>query len=202
MISIANTVHSIRVPRYGEKHKNNDMPMGVYPRKQISKGEFAERFWSKVDKSGDCWIWTDHYTESGYGQLKIGSKTNGTRRNALAHRISYQLSKGDIPDGMFVCHTCDNPKCVRPEHLWVGTPYDNIRDMFKKGRSGVGEDAPNYKLSSKKVANIRSLNGKMRVKEIAEKYRVCVKTIYNIINGKSWGVPSEMIAGERGDNNE
>ena len=96
-----------------------------------------ERFWSKVDKSGDCWVWTaavvgsrnpkfDHV--GGYGVFGIGRKVY------RAHRVSWEMAHGPIPDGMLVCHSCDNRGCVRPSHLFLGDQADNVRDMDSKGR--------------------------------------------------------------------
>ena len=81
----------------------------------------------RIDESG-CWEWTSEKTEKGYGRLRVNGK------NVRAHRLSYQLFVGEIPKGLFVCHSCDNPGCVNPEHLFVGTCMDNIHDMIVKGR--------------------------------------------------------------------
>jgi hypothetical protein len=77
------------------------------------------RLWSKVDKSGECWLWTGSLA-AGYGQIQYKGKM--TR----VHRVSWQLEYGEIPKGKVVCHSCDNPLCVRPAHLWLGTQLDNI----------------------------------------------------------------------------
>lgn len=90
-----------------------------------------QRFWDKVDRRGpqDCWEWTAAKDARGYG--RVGSKRP---RTELAHRVAYRLTKGEIPSGMLVCHSCDNPPCCNPEHLFVGTDADNNKDMHTKGR--------------------------------------------------------------------
>jgi hypothetical protein len=90
--------------------------------------DVIKRFLSKVSKSDGCWEWTASKQTYGYGKMWF----NG--RLECAHRISFILFKGEIPKGIFVCHVCDNPPCVNPEHLFLGTVGDNIRDMVKKGR--------------------------------------------------------------------
>ena len=87
-----------------------------------------ERFWEKVDKTGNCWIWTAACMTNGYGQIWDGSKDRG------AHRISWILHNGPIPNNLHVLHKCDNPPCVRPDHLFLGTPIDNMLDAKAKGR--------------------------------------------------------------------
>ncbi len=89
----------------------------------------AERFWSHVDRTGECWIWRSGRSGSGYGAFHPA----GTTRIIQAHRYSYELTKGPIPKEMFVCHTCDNPACVRPDHLWLGTAKENHTDKVNKG---------------------------------------------------------------------
>ena len=92
------------------------------------------RFWSKVEKIAgcDCWIWTGALAKKGYGHLSKGRDINESQ----AHRYSYRLAYGPIPEGMLVCHKCDIPCCVRPDHLFLGTYTDNILDAVKKRRHG------------------------------------------------------------------
>jgi hypothetical protein len=87
------------------------------------------RFWAKVEKTEKCWEWTAALHETGYGIFGIGGK-----RVDRAHRISWRMHFGEIPKGMIICHRCDNPRCVRPDHLFVGTYADNTRDCMEKGR--------------------------------------------------------------------
>lgn len=94
----------------------------------------ADRFWEKVDKSGDCWLWTAATAFWGYGVFQLGrGPGEGIVR---AHRWSWEQAHGPIPDGLFVCHHCDTPACVRPSHLFLGTNADNLGDMGRKGRAG------------------------------------------------------------------
>lgn len=87
-------------------------------------------FWSSVDKSGDCWIWTGPIGRGGYGKYWAGDG-----QHQSVHRYSWAIANGPIPEGMVVCHHCDNKKCVRPVHLFAGTQKDNMHDMMAKGRA-------------------------------------------------------------------
>lgn len=92
----------------------------------------SELFWRRVKKTRGCWLWTGAKTRGNYGELVhvVNRKQTGWR----AHRLSWVLNKGEIPDGLQVLHRCDNPPCVNPEHLFLGTQHDNITDMWLKGR--------------------------------------------------------------------
>jgi hypothetical protein len=90
----------------------------------------AIRFWSKVIQGPECWTWRGSVSETGYGSFQYRNRKMG------AHRAAYLMHVGEIPTGMIVCHRCDNPSCVRPDHLFVGTHKDNTRDMMAKNRDG------------------------------------------------------------------
>jgi hypothetical protein len=152
----------------------------VYPLK-----ERLERL-SKPVQSG-CIEWQSS-TRNGYGRLIIGSRTDGTRSSVSAHRLSYEIHVGKIPDGFFVCHTCDNPKCINPDHLFVGTRQDNTDDREAKGRNKIhlihrkGEEHPSAKFSDKVIVKIRSEAGS--VKEIAMKYGMSERHVRDIRKNK------------------
>lgn len=94
-----------------------------------------ERFESKFDKGDGCWVWKAHKNKNGYGQFGVMLEgRNGYMVNRYAHRVSWMLYRGEIPEGLCVCHSCDNPSCVNPDHLFLGTRKDNTQDMINKGR--------------------------------------------------------------------
>lgn len=110
---------------------------------QDRKEEIEKRFWSKIRKGGDseCWEWTAAKNARGYGSL--GFRLEGELRTFLSHRVAWVLNGRDIPHGLLVCHTCDNPPCCNPAHLFVGTSMDNARDRDNKGRGGAARGDAN-----------------------------------------------------------
>lgn len=146
-------------------------------------GTVEQRFWAKVNKSDDCWLWTACRTNQGYGQIKVGE------RLISVHRFSYELHHGAIPVGMFVCHTCDIRNCVNPAHLWLGTTADNTHDMIAKGRRIItkGDAFVLTKVTDEQVSEIRSLwaTGRYLQREIAVMFGVNRTHVCNIVNNKA-----------------
>lgn len=144
----------------------------------------VERFWSKVDTSGDCWVWTGTLLSTGYGVIHLTST-----QPVGAHRFSYELAYGPISKGLCVCHTCDNPPCVRPDHLFLGTHTENMRDKMAKGRHHYmrGERVNGAKLTEDQVIEIRRriVHGEPR-HDLANEYGVSKATIVDVCSGRSW----------------
>lgn len=144
----------------------------------------AQRLEQYIFYSPDgCWYWTGAYFCSDKrGRLQVDGKSR------IAYRLTYALMFGPIPEGKFLCHTCDNPKCVNPHHLFVGTAMDNSQDMKRKGRTRnmpKGVKHPGAKLNDEKVLEIRSLKG-LTHGEIAEMYSVSGSLISMIRNRNIW----------------
>lgn len=143
----------------------------------------------KINEETGCWEWQG-CKRSGYGRTIIGSRTDGTRRTECTHRISYMLNYGEIPKGMEVCHKCDNPSCINPDHLFLGTYKDNAMDCLNKGRmyNPKGEKQGRSKLKEVDVATAREeyLKGEVSSRELAKRYNVSRKTMWDALTGKTW----------------
>lgn len=145
-----------------------------------------QRFWERVQKSGGCWIWRGPFMKNGYGSIGMGGREG---RREYAHRLSWILANGPIVDGLYVLHRCDVKACVRPDHLFLGTHADNMRDKALKGLAVVAscENSPNAKFTNAQVLAIRqrAAEGAM-YKTLALQHRVHPSVISRIVNRKTW----------------
>jgi predicted XRE-type DNA-binding protein len=143
------------------------------------------RLWSKVDKSGECWIWKGS-TASGYGQIQHNGKMK------RVHRLAWELENGEIPEGLEVLHNCpgrDNPLCVRLKHLWLGTHKENMHDRDNKGwnMAPKGEASNFAKLTNQDVIKIRELyKQNITQNDLAEMFNVSKPNISMLVNHKTW----------------
>ena len=149
---------------------------------KLTKATPEERFWFYVIKGPGCWGWSGH-TSHGYGKLTVGYS-----RQDKAHRFSYELHNGPIPEGLFVLHHCDNRACTRPDHLFLGTAADNTADMVTKGRgksvAHLGEAHGMAKLTEAAARAILKSTGPARM--VAAKFNVSESTIYMIRGRHIW----------------
>lgn len=175
----------------------------------VSTKTIAERFWPKVARGDGCWLWTAAIHRNGYGKFNIGGKI------LLAHRVAWSLAVGTVAEGSYICHHCDNPGCVRPDHLFIGTPVDNRQDSIKKGRDRIGnlkKDESEYyrpklvpstrntenllrgsectwaKLTEEKVREIRRryISSRISQRRLADEYKVSVMTINDVVHRRKW----------------
>lgn len=177
------------------------MPAEVYSRRT-----FEERFWSKVDKTDGCWEWTGTLHKPwNYGRIRY----HGV--DYYAHRVSWEIANGNITDGLLVCHRCDNPPCVRPDHLFLGTSKDNQQDMAAKGRHfsvthpdwvargerhgsqtkpervSHGETHHKAKLTELQVRDIRRRAAEgVSVRGMAREYGLAVRSMQRVVWRQTW----------------
>lgn len=144
-------------------------------------GDPLERVLSYVQKSDGCWLWTGVVNNMGYGIATLNGKATS------AHRVVYALLEAPVPKGMDLCHKCDNSLCVRPDHMFVGTRKDNMRDAARKGRTVRGSRSPSAVLNESMVreARARAADGEP-IKQIAADLSAPYKVLWAAVRGKSW----------------
>lgn len=172
---------------------------------------FHRRFWSKVDVNSDpgrCWEWQGKRRHLDYGVFAFWDPERRKKGEKRAHRTSWELMYGEIPEGLFVCHHCDNPPCCNPYHLFLGTQADNMRDMHSKERAhlitpeeravgyalkrargtGKGEKNPRAKLTDEDIRRMRALRAHegMTLKDLASEFGVHYSVIGRIVRGELW----------------
>ena len=170
------------------------------PNQYTGPSSLVDRFWVKVKKTDSCWLWRGATNSRGYGRINRDGRYQSF---VAAHRIAWELTYGPIPPGMGVCHRCDVPLCVRPDHLFLGTHADNMRDMAAKRRGTLGDRNPVRlypervqrgetcswsKLTEDQVRAIRSryVPRKVTLQMLADEYGVTDMVIHKIIRRKSW----------------
>jgi hypothetical protein len=130
----------------------------------------VKQFWSRIKRGPGCWEW--QRGRKGYGQVWLEGK------KWYAHRLAYTLCRGEIPPGKSICHTCDNPRCVRPSHLWLGSQTDNMRDMGRKGRTNTQK----ISFAQRQKIRARYAKGDVLQKTLATEYGVANSVISAIVN--------------------
>jgi len=140
-----------------------------------------DMFWFYTDVQDGCWNWTSNIQSKGYGTL------TWQRKMTYAHRLSYEIHYGPIPSGAFVCHTCDNPSCVNPEHLFIGSPKDNSSDMVAKNRQCKGSAFPQSKLTTRDIKEMRRLrNNGYTYQRLADRYKISKSHARHCVNKRYW----------------
>lgn len=169
-------------------------------RPKREKQPISERFWPRVVKGDGCWLWTGYRDRKGYGFLGAGTERGKT---ALAHRVAWELTYGTIDGDLCILHRCDNPSCVRPDHLFIGTRGDNNEDMWQKGRGVSPPRQPtlterargtrhgNAILTESAVEEIRQkyASGNVSQTALAAEYGVSQRTISRVVRREGWIIP-------------
>lgn len=149
------------------------------------------RFWAKVDKGGDCWLWTARHNQGGYGNFYPQGKESW-----LAHRYAYFLEHGEIPAGLCVLHRCDTRACVRPDHLFLGTQLENIADRHAKHRDArqPGVLHPQAKLNPAIALEIqRKVAEGVSSQQVALDFGIGYSTVRRIVKGEHWACPGKCV---------
>lgn len=157
------------------------MPMGVYAR---TYRPLIERFWSHVEKSDRCWLWTPRPANNDYGRIR----EQGRGQKLKAHRLSWEIHNGPIPEGMAVLHHCDTPPCVNPAHLFLGTNADNVADKMRKVRQANGERMNLSRLTTETVAAIRARHaaGGITFRALAAEFGIGATTARWVVIRRIW----------------
>jgi hypothetical protein len=146
----------------------------------MRKPNGQSEFWAKVVVGLECWHWSGRRTKLGYGQFDIDGRTR------FAHRLAWSFSNGEAPRELDVLHKCDNPACVNPKHLMLGTHLDNMRDKVAKGRQPRGEQIAHAKLTEDQVKQIKAAGRTVPRQQMAERFGVNRQAISNILCGRKW----------------
>jgi hypothetical protein len=161
----------------------------------------GERFWSKVRKTRSCWLWTGGTFRDGYGQFS--AMIEGSKKTLKAHRVSWELAHGSIPDGLCVLHRCDMRNCIRPDHLFLGTNIENTADRDRKGRAASGdrhfshlhpdrvprgEKHGRAKITECDVVAIRKAysRGNITQRALARRFGITITQVSSIVRGEFW----------------
>jgi len=146
--------------------------------REIISNKYLPRFFQKIKITEDCWIWTASKRKSGYGLFKFNKKL------ISSHRFSWKIHFGEIPNGLNVCHKCDNPK-----HLFIGSQLDNMKDQIAKGRQRYSYGSSNgaSKLNEKQIIELKNdFHAGVKRKDIARKYGISIRNIYWVVKGVTW----------------
>jgi hypothetical protein len=140
-----------------------------------------DRFWTKVRKGDECWEWQGARSQ-GYGRFGLDGVAMG------AHRLAWESTHGPVPSGMSVLHRCDNRRCVRPDHLFLGSQLDNMRDAVAKGRTAAGEGHGRHRLRASQVVAIREryATGAERLRDLADEHGMSEAVMSLIVRGQKW----------------
>lgn len=159
------------------------------------RAQSSDALWAHTDRSSGCWLWLGAKDTHGYGYLQRHTwRDDAGKRHmvwAKAHRLSWGFANGrEIPDGLCVCHSCDTPACINPDHLFLGTKADNNADKDRKGRGHYerrrGAGNPNARLTIDDVRAIRGMSGSLTQQVIADRFRVAQAYISRVVRHKVW----------------